>query len=372
MKLFAAILLLFWSLLAQAQMQAFKLKPHQKQWEQGALTWNDFQGILPSNAIGSELNYQLVYSPGKVRFADSTFFIYQVYGFVDVNRSWVNDAVKTEGELKFNQAKFNLLEIHRRELQAELKSPIRSRDAHWAAGRTLMNLKNAMDQFQTAAENGRNATLVNAFLDSTGQVLQVTGKTTQPEFRTAGFGCGTHLGFGYRGLGGTLGRHFTNPLGWEYNLALAYQRSLLNLDLSLGFNQIDRQYLKRPQWEVGMQTSMLQAGVSYGFIAADKNKVRFTPFVGVAALGIQPRNQYLNGINNTSAFYAGLNIDFKFRKRIWLLPSAFNPKEIADYGLRARISVMPAKYDHTLKGTSICLTLAPYIFSRIVKSKKLY
>lgn len=373
MKLFATVFLLLISLNCWAQFQKFKLKPHQKQWEQGQLSWDDFLGKIPANANqNSELAFQLIYAPEKLKYADSIIFVNRVFGFADKKKSWVRESEKTPLLLQYNQAQFNLLEMHRRQLQQDLSGALRSRDAHWLTGKALFQLKDELAKLQQKSDFGQNPEIITAFLDSTNHVLQTKENAVKPAFEAGSFGVGTHSGFGYRTFTGDLGEHLTDSKGWEYNLAFAFKKSLLNLDFGLGFNEIKHGFTERPGWEAGKKTTMLQAGISYGYTVSDKNKLRITPFAGIAALGIQPREQFLNGINNTHAFYAGLSMDFKLRKRIWLIPSAINPKEIADYGLRAQLKIMPAQYNNSLKGSAICVTFAPYIFTRFIKSKKLY
>src|SRR5436190_1980896 len=107
MKLLATVLLLFPVFVAQAQLDQFKLKPTQKQWEQGPLTWNDFQSKPTGNSgATSDLQYQLLYAPGKLKAADSVFFTYQVYGFTNCDLNWVLETEKSPLLLSYNQAKF--------------------------------------------------------------------------------------------------------------------------------------------------------------------------------------------------------------------------------------------------------------------------
>src|SRR5690606_4994055 len=151
-----------------AQFKPFKLEPFHKKWEEGKLTWNDFQGKpMEVSPMNSELIYYFFYKPEKIKTRDTTYYKLRAYAFIDRKQSWAHDTARTENDLKGNQILFNQIEFHRRNLENRLLLIEKIKDAPPVYNEAFRQIREANSRILVETKAGHDTAQVNAWLAKT-------------------------------------------------------------------------------------------------------------------------------------------------------------------------------------------------------------
>lgn len=347
---------------------------NERLWEHGKLTWEDFRSEpVDSNQNDSELSYHISYATIREKTGDSILLKFQTKNFINPKNSWVKESKKNDQLLEYNQVLFDIIEIHRRELQYELNRISNIYKADKIFSQRNEKLSAEIRLFQRQTKSGSGLSKLKEWRWKVDQELNDRRLEVIPEFRDKNFGIGLNIGFGTGLFSGNIRNHFTPSFNIGYGFDFAYKKFSLLLNASLSNNKV-RQAFSENQltWESDLKTNLtiLDASLGYSFIDNSKHKV--TSFAGIGVFEVAvPDNEgdnYSNHrITSTSLVY-GLNYDFKFLKAIRLTPAPFfnGYRERAEHSLRVRLYFAHPTFEN-LRGTSFNLTVGYSLFSRIIK-----
>ncbi|MCX2745431.1 hypothetical protein OO013_16245 [Mangrovivirga sp. M17] len=348
----------------------------ERQWEEGKLTWNDFKGEpFESSPSASELSYQLSYSTTKKRIGDTTFFFFQTRNYINPYISWVKESEKSDQLLRYNQVIFNILELHRRELQEELHR-INNTDLAENKFRTQYQKCNyEIKQFQHETNSGTDKSALVYWDKKITQKLKDNPFELIPEVSDRNFGYGINAGFGTGIMTGSISDFFSPTFNFVFGFDIAYKNTTLFLNGTLAGNRVKRDYTEDGfLWTKDLKTNVAIIDVSIGQTLIENSTHKLTPFAGLGILEFSVANNEGEAyedhrIVNYGLIY-GLNYDFKFRHAIRLTPSPFGAKykERAEHNIRVRLYATSSEYEN-MKGTSINLTVGYALFGRIIKIK---
>jgi len=362
-----------WLLLFLTSLRGFG-QSIERSWESGDLTWNDFNGDpIISSSNSSELNYQLGYSTSRKKFGDTTVILFQTKNYINPNISWVKEFAKTDQLLRYNQVLFNILELHRRELQATLH---RIANSYLAEEKFRIHYEACnyeVRRFQNETQLGANLSSLELWEMRIDKELKLNPYELVPEITDRNFGYGLNIGIGSGLLTGTIADHFTPTFNFVFGFDFAFKNTILYLNGTLAGDKVKSDYTEDGiLWPKDLKTNVAIIDLSIGQTLLDNSNHKLTPFAGLGILEFTASNSEGeefedHRIVNYGLIY-GLNYDFKIKKSLRLIPPPFrgNYREKIEHNIRIRLYATSGKFEN-VKGSSINLTVGYAVFGRFIK-----
>ncbi|MCU0449600.1 MAG: hypothetical protein MUC97_07085 [Bernardetiaceae bacterium] len=129
-------------------------------WADGRLTWSDFQGpaSLPN---GGEIKYVLAAEPAKAKTADTTWKYARAVCTIDQLGSWAGPQFRSSMGLRYMQVVFDLVELQRRQLQAELYLANGSQPVPEIVKKHLTQVVRRTNVLERETKKGRDSVSIN-------------------------------------------------------------------------------------------------------------------------------------------------------------------------------------------------------------------
>jgi hypothetical protein len=346
----------------------------QRDWEQGKLDWNDFQGNpLRSSDKSSEFVYQISFITKKIKLQDTVLLTFVTKNEMNPKYSWVKVEDQSLRLLRYNQALFDILELNRRSLQSGLLSLGSLNEANSLLQRVIANSRDDFNRIQTDTEFGKNEEAISFWEEELKTRLADFPLIRIPEFEESNFGYGLQVGLGSGTFTNSLSDHFNPTFNFLFGFDIALKNTVLYLNGTLGFNKIRKEFEEGGRvWPKDLKTGVAVIDLSLGQSIINNGKHKLTPFVGLGILeftAIKDEDQFQDFRLVDYGIIYGVNYDFKFRKNIKLVPGFAGVREKIEQNIRFRLYVLPSQFD-TFKGTSVNLSFSYSFFGRLIKIKQ--
>lgn len=339
-----------------------------KYWKDGKLQIQDFKGE-PKTYIISKLNYNFGYKTHKLYTKDTTFVFIKGDSYMYRNSSWINKRYNNNDYLKYNQVIFNLIELQTRELQNKLYTSNNVIEYDSNLNKYSQILSSNIEEFKIESKEGENISIINKWSDKTNSDLKQYNLDTIPKYTKSNWGYGMHLGIGASYFSNSLGDHFGNSLNMEVGFDLAYKKSNIFLNFTLGGTSVDKTYIHKDVWKKDDNLRFSNINLSYGYNVLNNSKFKIIPFVGLQYIDFSKGSKddddlvHLDNIN----FILGINSDFKIKTFVYLIPNIYSKKEITELSIRARLYIAKTNFYSDLKGYSVNFSLSFNMFGNWIK-----
>jgi len=348
----------------------------QSNWEDGKLTWEDFQGEpMEASPYISELSYQLSYLADKRTVGDTTVYGFQTKNTIDPQLSWVKESFETKQLLSFNQVLFDIIEIHRRELQSELNKIQNIYTADEKLRVHYRNLRYEINQFKKESEHGMNAEVIDNWQQKVAEKLVKRPLVLLPPIEARPFAFGMNAGFGSTVFTGSVSDYFKPAFNFIFGFDLIYKNTILILNATLGTNRVNNEYSDNSYlWPRGLRTRVAIADLSLGQAILNNSKHKVTPFLGLGFVefSVNPAEgeQYQDERLVHTGLIAGINYDFKLSTIINLLPNplAFNMQERAEHNIRIKLYATTGSFDN-MQGSTVSFSIGYNLLAGGIKVK---
>ncbi len=325
-------------------------------WDGGALTWKDFQDTIQWKGIPSKFKAGIQVNIEKTKHNNQKTIRPIAKAFVDRAQSFASDEAQNENTLRYYQAQFDLLELYRRRLQAELNTGLSEFEAD---NQYKYYMELFHEQEKKMAEetlHGANEQKLQEWEFYVGKELAETPIPDIPTFIPRSFGYGLNIGGGISIPAGNISDFFTPA--WQFNIGLdlAYKRLHLFGDIGVGTSGIKQdihvQYKDvSDNWRKGLHTTYSTMGVTVGYDIISTRYFALTPFAGGArtcySRVLETENRKSTNITKSDFNWTiGLNFDYRFSSIVSMVPSFFlGHREMFTSSLRTRIYLTRGEYN---------------------------
>ena len=218
MKRFVSILVA-----SVAALAAFA-SPSTRQWDEGPLKWSDFKG---NPAIKSTTSYFKgflktvtdIEHEGKTRFNSDVRFATSAVALMDCNASYADSAYRTDQMLRYHQLQFDMLEIVRRRLQADLNSGMTGIEADNRVAYYQRIYNEQTSDLARATVNGSNDQRLQQYEYMTRKQLEEQLLPSVPEVKPGDWQAGWFVGAGCLIPTGGISDLFN--YAWLFNIGLS-------------------------------------------------------------------------------------------------------------------------------------------------------
>ena len=205
-----------------------------KYWDEGKLTWDDFQDTLSLKGVPSAFNAFLRIEKTEKRDGNTRTIRPEAQACFDKRHSFADRQIQNENLLRLFQLKYDLLEMYRRRLQTELNLGVVGIAAD---NRTRQYMDLYTEQSKKAeqeTENGQNEIKLQEWEFYVTKELIENPAPSIPRISPRRFGYGFYLGTGASFPVGSIADYW-DP-AWQINVGfdLAYANTHLLCDFSAG------------------------------------------------------------------------------------------------------------------------------------------
>lgn len=135
-----------------------------RSWKRGLLRADEFGAMAPAVDRGnSHLEYDITYSLSGVDEGMNTYLYCRGAALMYPRDSWLAEGHDDEAELNYNQAIFDLVEIHRRHLERTAFLMKKRGMYTLLREETLLQLNREVEALQAASDYGRDSAVVERF-----------------------------------------------------------------------------------------------------------------------------------------------------------------------------------------------------------------
>jgi len=351
--------------------------PSYKSWNEGAITWDDFQGKPFITLIQkSYFAYYFGYEREKLRSNDTTIIRLKAYSFFVKDQSWINPDFKNETYLFYNQLIFDIIEIYRREFQNEIYKINWIYQADQILNNYLYKIDQDIEELENLTLQGNFIYVLQKRRAEIDNKLSDTKDDLKLPIHQSGTGIGAHAGLSIAGLTGSLANYFSPGFGFNFGFDFGFKNFVLYFNGNLNWNHVKQNYSEKNYWEKDTKTGIAIMEVSLGYNIINGSKFKLAPFAGISLIEIS--NQEIEDDELSKDFRMvdknnlvfGMNLDFKLRKRFELIPAMNVFRENTETDLRARLYFIPVDFYPDLRGYSINLSIELNGFINIASRKK--
>ena len=257
-----------------------------RSWKKGQLRLEDF-GTAPSTGNEkSHLEYAITYTPSGITEGMHTYRYCRTGAVMYPAASWMTEERYNEAELTYNQALFDLVEIHRRQMQREALLLTKDKQYKILQVMTTDRLDREVRELQVATDYGSDSMAVEHVRQLNRQWLN-DNPGVRPEFAQKKYWWGIGMELGALIPTGSVGREFSASVGtMSVSGALGWNRHGFYYHQTGGsvyYREVQDDYISN------MTASIIDVSFGYGFTLFDRERYSITPYV---ALGMTNYDWY--------------------------------------------------------------------------------
>lgn len=289
------MVMLLLAVTAEAQVQG-----RGRPWTRGALRMEDFGIVNTMGRDNSHLEYAIVYSPSGVTEGINTYLFCRTVAVMYPTASWIVEGHADEVELAYNQALFDLVEVHRRQMQQTSMMLTKKGQYKMLLATTTEQLDREIQAVQAATEGGRDSLALERMRVKNREWLNAN-PGERPEFTPRLYWWRLELAYGVDVPTGALARHYSASVGSrEFTAAIGWGRHGIYYRSLYGtlhtFDTVENMI------PIGTRTDI---SFGYGFTLFEKPSFSITPFVmyGVSNLDWWYGESYTLGVRGNYHFH---------------------------------------------------------------------
>jgi hypothetical protein len=348
-KLIFILLFLTNSLPFFAQISSHRL------WEEGPLTWQDFQGKpFKTLDLAFEAKTYLGYKNDRVKSNDTTFHILRAYAFLEIIESWVNPKEKNDNNLKYAQLLFNYLEIYKRKLQHKLYHVETLYDAETSLQSINKTYENELSEVKNLTQAGSDIEAIDSLMKETKAELKKTAYNFSP---SVGIVRGNHgfamsVGMGYSLMLDGVKQNFGNVINYfVFDMEYLYRKSSFGLMGSFGSSNVQSDFFYEKDWKLNTKSGHFFGGFYYGYKIYEGKQWRLIPTIGIGGVEFKHPDSDKNNTLTLSSVHIqfGIAAEYRFYKTVTMypMPGSYGinqPNSLSEWVLKPRLSFSPANY----------------------------
>lgn len=349
-----------------------------KFYDEGPLTWNDFTTGEFDSSDWSRMGIVYKVSTEKQKFGNLKVHRYVARTGIDKFSTWVKKDAMTEANLKYCRLIFDISELTRRKMQAEIDA-----NRFNYSNRDILdyyhNQNNSrIELIKDESGSGARKDIVERRLADVASQLGSDPTDSLPAYTLRRFGYGMHCGLEtniYTGIGG---KYLRPSVQFIYGFELNWKKSSFFIDLGLGSGKVGNDLMfygtKRNEiteviWAAGESYQVAQADIIYGYPVIDNDYIKVLPMAGV---GINTLSNKLYDTENSSGMgglhlMAGVTAAWKFSRRLTLAPAMLSYNEYTEGTLRLKAYVARHSYMDGFNPITVNFALTVSLSGRMIR-----
>lgn len=343
-----------------------------KYWDEGKLTWEDFS-VSDTSSHASVLSYHLGYNSAKFRKKEFQVTRILAYCYVDTKKSFVGSKKKTDRLLEYNQLIFDIVELHRRELQFQMDRLNSVFKGEEVFRKVQTKCQIEVKMFKKDSEKGKNIKEIKRWRELINKRLEETPDNIEAQYNHSLWGYGINLGAGANIFTGDITDYIDPGFNFQMGLNFSYGRNNLYGDLNYSNTRLKKDIEGKTIMKDGRLLGYSLITLSYGFSIIKNNRHSVTPFAGFSYTELGDYDSSLDKKESIDCYcpHIGVNYEYDFIELLKLTPnSVFGVKESLNTKIFARILVSKHDFNSDIKGIAINASVGLKIYWNRVNMKQ--
>ncbi len=249
-----------------------------RHWDKGLLSADDFSTAYSIDTTQGHFEYAIIYNPAGITEGGDSYRFCRTTAVMYPRLSWMGRTLRSDLELNYRQALFDLVEVYSRQMQRQALLLNKSRQYDYLLATTMEQLEREMEVMKSVTRDGSDSAAVERIRRKNRQWLN-DHPATRPQFTPNLFWWGVGVNMGVLLPMGALGRTYTASVGaTATDIAIGLGRSAIYYNLCFGsvnyINSSDPTYNM-----TGLPRSDLS--IAYGFAVVDRPNFSIVPYLGI-------------------------------------------------------------------------------------------
>ena len=307
-----------------------------RDWDEGPVKWSDFQvSQTPDDAkYVSNITCVIFQEVEKGKVGNYRFTVLKTTTKMNKLASWYDPDKCTDWTLRYEQTRFDILEVMRRRLQNSFNRNFLEPNLDEYYDQLISS---TMDTYNRETNYGRDTLMIMRYEKMYRQELDTMKQepVQVPVFETQNFALTFTAGLAFEKFGSTVSRGVPSVTGFKFGFGALYKKLSFGFDFTLGFAgklRSDNFYHDTKydyEWAKGKNVRGGNININGGFKIFDYSDLAITPLVGIGVTFLDQTSNVPRG-NNSESFenseisgfrtQAGLAVDWKVRKSLNCYP----------------------------------------------------
>jgi hypothetical protein len=303
-----------------------------RNWDEGPVSWDEFQvRHTPDDAkFVSNLYCSIEKDVNKEWIGNFKIPVLTTITKMNKLSSWYDPDKCTDWTLRYEQTRFDMLEVLRRRMQNSFNRNFMEQNLEAYYEQLISS---TMSAFDMESNYGTDTLVVLRYEEQYRNELDtMTMEPVQePVFQTKDWGASLNIGIGYEKYGSPMSKGVTPAIGIQWGFGMLYKKMTLDFQCLLAWSgtlQCDDFYYDSKYdytWTKGKKVTAGNINLNGGYRVFDNSNLSLTPFVGIGVSFVDqdsdtPR-QNNNKVFESSEIHgfrtqAGLSLDWKIRRNI--------------------------------------------------------
>ena len=301
-------------------------------WDKGPIKWSDFQvSRTPDDAkYVSGITCIIFQEVERTKVGNYRFPVLKTTTRMNKLASWYDPDKCTDWTLRYEQTRFDILEVMRRRLQNSFNRNFLepNLDAYYD-----QLISSTVDTYDRETNYGKDTLMIMRYEEMYRQELDTLKLVPAqvPVFETQNFALTFNTGLAFEKFGTSVSGGVPSVTGFQFGFGMLYKKLSFGFDFTLGFAgklrcdnfYHDTKYVY--EWAKGKGVRGGNLNINGGFRICDDSNLAITPLVGIGVTFLDQTSDVPRG-NNSESFensevsgfrtQAGLAVDWKVRKSL--------------------------------------------------------
>ncbi len=302
-----------------------------RKWDEGPVKWNEFQVRHTPNDVKFVSNLFCVIDKEVKKEKIGNFRFPALTSTVKMNKlsSWYDPDKCTDWTLRYEQTRFNMIEVLRRRMQNSFNRNFMEEDLNAYYQQLISNTLSAFDM---ESNYGTDTLVVLKYEEQYKNELDTISiePIQVPDFEKSNWALSFNIGMGFEKYGSPIAKGVRPAIGIQFGFGTLYKKLSLDFHGLLAWSgnlQCDNFYYDNKHdytWTKGKSVRAGNMCISGGYRVFDNSNLSLTPLVGIGVSFVDQDSDTPRNNNNsfesseTSGFrmHAGLAFDWKIRRNL--------------------------------------------------------
>ena len=303
-----------------------------RNWDEGPVKWSDFQVRHTPDDIKfvSNLYCNIEQEVKKEKTGNFKFPVLTTTTKMNKLSSWYDPDKCTDWTLRYEQVRFDMLEVLRRRMQNSFNRNFMEDNLQAYYDQLISS---TMTAFDMESNYGTDTLVVLRYEQQYRNELDTLKlvPVQVPVFEKRNWGASLSIGIGFEKYGSPMSKGVTPAIGIQWGLGALYKNFSFDLQCLLAWSgnlQCDNFYYDSKydyNWTKGKKVRAGNANINAGYRMFDNSFMSVTPLIGIGVSFVDQDSDTPRG-NNTEVFesseingfrtQAGLAFDWKMRRNL--------------------------------------------------------
>lgn len=303
-----------------------------RNWDEGPVRWDEFQvRHTPDDAkFVSNLYCSIEKDVNKEWIGNFRIPVLTTITKMNKLSSWYDPDKCTDWTLRYEQTRFNMLEVLRRRMQNSFNRNVMEQNLETYYEQLISS---TMSAFDMESNYGTDTLVVLKYEEKYKNELDTMTMepVREPVFQTKDWGASLSIGLGFEKYGSPMSTGVTSATGIQWGFGMLYKKMTFDFQCLLawsGYLLCDNFYYDSKydySWTKDKKVSAGNINLNWGYRVFDNSNISLTPFVAIGVSFVDQDSDTPRQ-NNSKAFesseidgfrtQAGLSLDWKIRRNI--------------------------------------------------------